>query len=158
MCITERPGAKHTGPFAIQPTIEDTTMNQPNNAHVVNARIIITDEFCANVMSGALEGGIGYWCAAGNIKREPFLPLPGESFEYLSFDAYDAEDHNNQFGVVTYGTIRLGVERLLTGVVKTHYSVLGRLLADACGNAGAMDSCDYDVIVQAGLFNEVVFG
>lgn len=126
-----------------------------------NLTIEITDEFCEMVMCTALEGGIGYWCAADKIERVSVDGMHG--FDYLSFEAYDAEDPDSSFGKVTYNTIRDGVRRILTpgqGYVSGHIAEATRL--DLFGGrekwGTGIDADAADVIVQVGLFNELVYG
>jgi len=103
-------------------------------------------------MSAALEGGIGYWCAADSIQRD--------GLGFRSFIAYDAEDENafKPKGCDRL-SIRLGVERILSGEVKVNKALRGCILAGVTSyDSGLIDADAADCIVQAGLFNDLVFG
>jgi len=112
----------------------------------------ISDEWCADVMSAALEGGIGYWCAADSIQRD--------GLGFRSFIAYDAEDENAfKPKGCDRRSIRLGVERILSGEVKVNKVLCGCILAGVTSyDSGLIDADAADCIVQAGLFNDLVFG
>ncbi len=112
----------------------------------------ISDEWCADVMCTALEGGIGYWCEARDIQQD--------GLGYLSFIATDS-DVDSAF--VPQGcdrrSIRLGVERILSGKVKVSKTLYGYILAGVTSyDSGLIDCNAADCIVQAGLFRDVVFG
>ncbi len=119
----------------------------------INIKLEVSDALCASVMCTALEGGIGYWCCAGDIKR-----TDAKDWDYVSFVAYDAEDNDELHGRVDYTTIALGIERLLSGAVKVRADIRASILADVKENEGNIDSDAADCIVQAGLFNEIVYG
>lgn len=115
------------------------------------------DQFCADVLSTALEGGIGYWSGADNIVRHYDQNGHGD-FRYVSADLYDAEE-GELLGNVQYDTIRKGIERILRGEVKCNSSITGYVLRGVADNdAGQIDADAADAIVQAGLLGELRFG
>lgn len=125
--------------------------------------IEVTDEQCADIMCTALEGGVGHWCSADGVNRTGTKAerKAGADWDYVSFEAYDAED-GDHLGRVDYGTIRSGVERVLSGAVKVCTEVRDGVLAelsDYRGLAGCrIDADAADCVVQAGLFGEVAYG
>lgn len=125
--------------------------------------INLSDQFCADVMCTALEGGIGYWCVADKIKRAPRSAL----FDYVSFEACDAEAEGDfnpditaafQPTLVTYDTIRDGIQRILNGSVKIRSDLREQVLGNVLDEDDVMDADAADCVVQAGLFNEVRYG
>ncbi len=124
----------------------------------VTIDIEISDQSCADIMCTALEGGIGYWCIADDVRRTE--RGKGEHWDYVSFDAWDAEDDDTPcFGTVTYDVIRLGVQRLLEGGVKIRPDLLAQVQTITHGEGNEdIDADAADCIVQAGLFNDLVYG
>jgi hypothetical protein len=121
----------------------------------------ITDQTCADIMCTALEGGIGYWCCAGDIKR-----TEGTDWGYVSFDAYDDEEVDRDdpeskagfVGTVTYDTIRKGIERILGGQIRLRPDLLAQVATAPANDDADIDSEAADCIVQAGLLNAIVYG
>jgi hypothetical protein len=129
----------------------------------LTTNVTMSDDEAADIMATALEGGIGYWCSAGEIVRRD-VPEDGVGWAYVSFNAYDAEtrprnegDEWDLFGPVTYETIRLGVNRLLSGEVQVNSDYRSMILAHFTDD-DPMDAGGADCVVQAGLFNELVYG
>lgn len=128
----------------------------------VMVKLEVTDKQCADIICTALEGGIGYWCCADKVERTGTKEEreAGAEWEYVGFDAYDDEDHNKLLGHVSYTTIRDGIERVLTGAVNAHSRYAAAVLYDIVNDEMGMkiDADVADVIVQAGLLNEIRFG
>lgn len=119
----------------------------------VTIDIEISDQSCADIMCTALEGGIGYWCVSDRISR-----VENGVSDYVAFDAYDAEDPDTKFGHVNYDTIRAGIQRILNGTVKIRSDLREQVLTVVDEERCDIDSEAADCIVQAGLFNELVYG
>jgi hypothetical protein len=126
--------------------------------NAITLTLPVSDDLCADIMCTALEGGIGYWCEARNIKREP--QIDGIAQGYICFTAYDAEG-SGAFAprLVDYSTIREGIRRILCGAVKVRSDLRSQVLNAAINDdAGAVDCEGADVIVQAGTLNDITFG
>jgi len=121
----------------------------------------MSDAVCAGIMSTALEGGIGYWCCAGEI-----VYSEGADWNYVSFNAYDADDPDGDDNSawengaeVNYETIRDGVARILGGSVKIRSDLFAQVVSVLGGGDGMdVDAEGADCIVQAGLLGDIVFG
>lgn len=111
------------------------------------------EEFRRDVLTIALEGGIGYWCACDELARDNELNV-------IKFMAHPAEqDTEFEAAEVTVQTAELGIARILTKKVGVNDDVFKDvLLAHVESDACHLDAADADCIVQAGLFNEVIFG
>lgn len=126
---------------------------------LIDAKVDLPDSVCADILSIALEGGIGYWALAREIER-----TAGEDDDwcYVSCMVRDFEDPDASWMTLDYGVIRCGVERVLTGRVKIADYIRSGILADIVdweGRGGcALDADAADCIVQAGLFGELVYG
>ena len=124
-----------------------------------NDRQAIPDQLCADVLSTALEGGIGYWAGASKIQR-----TEGDNWQYVSAELHDTEaegDDEPAFGtaVVDYAKIRTGIDRILRGEVQVNADIRGAIESDVRDpEGGNIDADAADCIVQAGLFNAILFG
>jgi hypothetical protein len=118
-----------------------------------------TSEDINDLIVGALEGGINYWCYKAVIKKDTednffnVLPEDQDKVVYAS-DAigyngvlilYDAESDDHW---------ELTLENVLKGI-KIHCANMGISPSALMDNYDAGDS---DAIVQYALFNELVFG
>lgn len=126
----------------------------------------ITDEDLFNIFVGALEGGIGYWSAASEYHWQAEF-ADGKREDLRGFFAViEFRDENNKLRVrkITRATILKGLRLLATGgcdwggremnpkmVAKFALAVLDL-------DAANLDAGDYDNIVQAGLFGDIIFG
>lgn len=140
-------------------------------AAYVTARLAISDELCASIMCTALEGGIGYWCKAGGIVRTGTRAErdAGSDWSYVSFIAHDTEadepytgeDASFQPSMVSYTTIRQGIEALFQPTTKVRADIRESVLRDIMSQPeieGNIDSEAADVVVQLGLLGSIVFG
>lgn len=118
----------------------------------------IPDSFCADVLCTALEGGIGYWAEADDIKRSE--PDAEGDWHYLSASLTDAEGDDDWQHTVDYAAIRLGIQRATAPDfnlnVATKRDILAALLEHP--DDSTLDADAADAIVQAACFNELVYG
>lgn len=120
----------------------------------IQVQFDIADQLCADILCTALEGGIGYWSSASDIKKSQ-----GEDWQYVSAVLTDCEGDEDWKHVVDYAAIRLGIQRVLDPGFRVNQSIRAAVLSCALGP----DNADYDaetadVIVQAACFNEIVYG
>lgn len=110
-----------------------------------------------NIFTTALEGGIDYWSVCDEYRWEN-LP-PEKWYAKIREDDDESKEHT-----VTIDTIREGLVRLSRREAKCNLNgqadALKRL---ALGILRNPEDYDYDAgaadnIVQAGLFNEIVYG
>ena len=105
-----------------------------------------------DVLTDWVEGGL-YW--ATPTER----PSRDDDLNVLSVKVQDREDDSEPIHSVTLDTVRLGFVRLLAGKVAINGTMLGRIAeAYATNDGGIMDAYDDDAVIQAGLFNELVYG
>jgi hypothetical protein len=101
------------------------------------------------------EGAIAYWVEASrNAKRG----LPDESghrnwyqFEVLADDIWH---------LITVNTIIQGIERVLNGAIEVNDAIRRSIAQDLAEGLdyGYIDEQALDVIIQAGLFGDIVYG
>lgn len=108
-----------------------------------------------DIFTTALEGGVNHWSSCSKYRWEN--RQPADVYAVI----HDSEDDDKEFRV-TIDTILLGLQRLISGEAKIHIAeqAIRRM---ALGVAVDPEDYDYDAgdadnIVQAGLFNEVVYG
>lgn len=118
----------------------------------------IPDSFCADVLCAALEGGIGYWAEADDIKRTE-RDAEGH-WHYLSVVLTDAEGDDDWQHTIDYAAIRLGIERVLAPTFNLNSGTKGDILTALTEHPddNTLDADGADAIVQAACFNDLVYG
>lgn len=132
----------------------------------ITLQMPVPDQLCASILCTALEGGTGYWAVVDDIVRKPAAkPLYDGEFEYVSALFADTEaqgeDDEPAFPpqVVDYAVIRKGLQRILSGEVKVRRDLVQATQSGVVEeDGGHIDADAADVIVQAGMFGELVFG
>ena len=130
----------------------------------VTIKMEVTDQHCADIMCTALEGGIGYWAQARNIKR---CNLPEDAAHglrsYESCEIAEASDDESGYGwknplKLNWEVIRNGIERIMLNpeYARMGAGILRDIVSDEMGCY--IDAGVADCIVQMGLFNEVRYG
>jgi hypothetical protein len=118
----------------------------------------IADIFCT-----ALEGGIGYWSRCSEYRWSDGTPAMNQINEFRAV-VQDAEDDEAPTYVIDKDVIRRGTQRLYKHLIDLGDAASRyHLKAMRDFNAGKWDDLDYDadtadMIVQFGLFNELVYG
>lgn len=140
----------------------------------INPRIGLSQQFLSDLLTTAIEGGSNYWLAADKVLRagkdthtglDNLSPLQvlgvrdAETGEAFDRDNYapgwvPAVSHPH----VTLDTITKGIEQLFKGppLVSIAGDVYRAILTN--GAEGGYDAGDADVILQLGLFGQVVYG
>lgn len=118
-----------------------------------------TREFNADVLTTALEGGIGYWSQASEIQRDADLRVLSVKLQ----PECDPDDFEPR--TVTPADVDRGIGLILAGTVKVRGDILESVRADVREliegeeiPGGNIDADGADVIVQAAMFGEIVFG
>jgi hypothetical protein len=107
-------------------------------------------QFLDDVLITALEGGIGYWALA--LRYNPDSPATAI--------IRDVDEYDSGQWAITRVVIRNGLNALThsQNVIKAGPRQDRIKLANLANDAGIIDAGDADVIVQAGLFGEIVYG
>lgn len=123
-------------------------------------------ELLEDVLTTAIEGGINYWAEGCGFQRHPvghprFLSYYACS---LRANAEDDDAERRTWKPVTLETVQEGVRRILAGELRRE-QVTNAYHVAACVmiQRGDSDNVDYDaetadLILQAALFNEIVYG
>ena len=161
---------------------KSTTRENPNMAKRTYAR----REFLSDILTTAAEGGVNYWghvnaynWADTRVGEDPAesvmdiwvdeesveeggLPTPVE-YKEGQFSAYDPEE---RFGIyhVDIEVVSKGINLIVGGKTTIHpsrlvdYKRANKLIEGYYNSDGWLDSEAADIIVQVGLFGEIVFG
>jgi hypothetical protein len=120
-------------------------------------RTIERTEYLADIIIGAVEGGIGYWSATSAYRHsgDPANTLAVVHEYDDASDTYTADRHEITPDTIAHGItcIRRGDLRNLSDGRRTAI-----LAADRHNDAGDLDSDLCDCIVQVALFGDVVYG
>jgi len=113
------------------------------------------NRFCHDVLTIAVETGIGYWAEAQNPKRDP-----GHGGLYLSIEIKDEEDPEDPWHLIDETKITEAINKIITD---DEFPINQRLKADIAGawatnDAGMIDCDRADVIIQTAAYGEIVFG
>jgi len=118
----------------------------------------LTDEFLADILTIAAEGGIGYWTTYRTVRnadgyvitiRDMTDAETGETFPELDGDR----------GVVAFNHLATAINRVLKQDPIITANAATRLLECVIANdACDLDAEDCDTLVQVALFGEVIYG
>lgn len=129
-------------------------MTENKKIHSITPTIIVTNNDIDDIMTTALEGGINYWAdqaeTVGTLREEDKDLYISETISR----GYTVEIHDAEEGEV----YQLDLEKLLNGIT---YGVQNGFVE--INNGGSIDTGDIDaiaadVIIQAALFGDVVYG
>jgi hypothetical protein len=129
----------------------------------VPARSDARKQFLFDVFVTALEGGIGYWSVAEAYHWTKDYDAGSSADDLDGFYAIITDEEGGLVDKVRVDarTIARGIGVIQKGGAELHLhdSYRSRILgASAINDSGEIDAGDADIIVQAGLFNEVVYG
>lgn len=125
-------------------------------------------QFLSDIITTAVEGGIGYWSQCSHYQwTEDGAVHVVVGRRNLRTDAYavvhEATDNGDGYRdeplMVDIETVARGIGRLVNKEVGIHATLRGSLLyANSENDAGEIDADLADCIVQAGIFNEIIYG
>ena len=122
----------------------------------INLDVFVDEEFLTDVMTCALEGGVGYWLMCDAVVRDEELRVTEV------FGLYDAETED-EFPQQYLGIsdIVRGLELITSpnsGIVSERFRKhVTKAILEEDGIC-SLDASDCDVIVQVALFGKVVYG
>jgi hypothetical protein len=125
----------------------------------ITREVDVSDQECWDVLTTALEGGIGYWSVADCIVR-------AEDLTITRCNLAESEEFNDSPSSTTWHTmlatdVRRGIEAIgrLIGEGEIHrLSEIGKGFEMCLGDEDGFSAADAtlaDAIVQAALFNEI---
>jgi len=117
----------------------------------------LTNEFLADILTIAAEGGIGYWTSYRTVRN-------ADGYVTAIRDMTDAETGEafpelGVMGVVAFNHLATAINRVLKQDPIITASAATRLLECVIANdACDLDAEDCDTLVQVALFGEVIYG
>lgn len=127
--------------------------------HKVQMEVEIDDQFLADILITAIEGGIGYWSEAVTYTWTEGPEHVRAEIIVTETDESETDDRLKGHKTINTQTILNGISTLLNGGVKINKEIMGYILSGVReSDAGYIDSDGADAIVQAGLFHEIIFG
>lgn len=117
------------------------------------------EQFLSDIITAAVEGGIGYWSQVQDYDWFNYFDRPAEEFYPTTVTVFDTEEHGEDAEPMhlTIEKVAEGINKLITGwpgAYTTNYTLKGLSTLDA----GEIDSDAADVIVQCALLGEIVYG
>lgn len=108
------------------------------------------EQYLDDIIIAAVEGGIGYWSIGRGYKWSEDGPTTVEIME---------EEEGSTWHLVDRSAIRKGIGLVLSGDMKVHESYADTLRrAERHNDAGEIDAELADIIVQAAILGDVVYG
>jgi hypothetical protein len=116
----------------------------------------VSDEFLADILITAVEGGINYWA---QVESYTHSRGPEYTRAMLTPADEDPRDWPAKHIVLDTTVILKGLQRVLNLEVGCGEEVLNWIISGTNNNdAGEIDADAADVIVQAGIFGRLVYG
>ena len=135
-------------------------MNNPMDTSKTSVEIVVTAQVSlqtlADILITAVEGGIGYWSQTVTYR---WTEGPIHTYADIIEVDEDEDEEDHKHHKIDLEVIKRGIERCLSGAVKPSPSLremIHRAVVE--DDAGHVDSDAADVVVQAGLFSEIVYG
>jgi hypothetical protein len=131
------------------------------------------EQFLADIIIGAVEGGTGYWAVCLWYRHDDegeTAAVLGEETELIEYADQFLATYGRKVKIgelieagkaakVTVETVAKGLGRIKRGEVGVRSDILEAIKQGDAENDGCyIDADGADVIVQAGLFGEVVYG
>tara|TARA_R110000824_G_scaffold63858_1_gene167437 strand:+ start:598 stop:996 length:399 start_codon:yes stop_codon:yes gene_type:complete len=131
-------------------------------ANQITITLDVPNSLLYEVFVTALEGGIGYWSVC-NEYRIGYPDKTGEDHEGFRADIVETETHiegdEEEEVRIDRGVVLLGLTRVVQGSVRISPRIYQDILLSVRqGHSGHIDSEAADCIVQAGLFDDIVYG
>lgn len=133
-------------------------------------RVEARQQFLADIIITAVEGGTGYWATAFSYRHEtPTLTrvvlVPNEDYEEVARAAFAGGPDIDQTWLKQHGyevetwQIESAIERIIDRKADVGLNLRARLqFASSNNDAGDIDAGDADSIVQIACFGKLVYG
>lgn len=127
---------------------------------------IARKRFLGDIITGAVEGGTGYWAQVSQYQYEYDGDISvnvgqrvGNEPRAVLHQIDDETGYEARGLIVTLDVVQLGIDRISDGTAGVNTKLRNDItFADAENDGGDIDAEAADVIVQAGLFGEVRYG
>jgi hypothetical protein len=107
------------------------------------------------ILDDLIDGGIEYWCAIDTDAELPKLPVLYAVIECETRRGFDEPQRQT----ITLETLATGIAKILSGEFKVQKAIIADVATFVATNDPEhLDVEDMDLIVQAGLYDEVTWG
>lgn len=129
----------------------------------INLPVLITTEDIDDIMVGAMEGGITYWCSRADVEGEYLGEYASEQISrggtLRFYPDEPISDDDPEYFTLDYHNLIDGIAMWLDSLAPETY---GRVIEANDNNSfhlsmGNIDALDCDSIIQYALFGEEVF-
>lgn len=130
----------------------------------ITIRREVTDRQLRDVLGTALEGGIGYWSWADNIRKIGVADdTVGWQYDQVDLEVPDGGSDGNhlRFSNLNADVLRRGLQLMLADVATHPEWEEGKQLIQCLveeDDIAGVDATVADLLVQYGVFGEVVYG
>ncbi len=123
----------------------------------INLDIEVSEQFAADVLTVAVDGGIAYWARLGHVVRD------GKGFVGLGTAIIEqeasGEDDSAKSAVMSSEAIIEGIKTVLKPTFQVRDDIRSAIFRGVLsGDAGEIDAEAADVIIQAAMFGDIVYG
>jgi hypothetical protein len=128
----------------------------------------VSDDLLWGIFVTALEGGIGYWSVCTEYRHSDpetriedhtnFYAVVVDTTEHCDGQVVDENGEPTDLLRIDRAVILKGLQAIAAREVKLAPRIHADVSAALGGDAGALDAEGADCVVQAGLFNDVVYG
>lgn len=124
----------------------------------IDVNLEVSEEHLSDVLITAFDGSVGgswYWAAPG----DPDWLTTDDEGRWTGVLVVDREDPDDDEWVVNWATVVSGMERIVSGEVGIRRDLRQQVVNSVTDPENFdIDADAADCIVQAGLFNELVYG
>lgn len=129
-----------------------------NTTTAVSINLSLSDFFLMGILTTAVEGGSNYWASICDIDRGDTGQGLVRACNLVDREGCGAKSPAGSSYAVNLTTVRVGVERALSQATRVSPHVVAAIYGDLRSDRSEIDAEAADVIVQLGLFGEVVYG
>lgn len=119
----------------------------------ITLKLEVKDALLLDLLTAAVEGGSHYWLACNTVERD------AEHNVTKIVGCQDVEDEDTKWGDLDIPKMREGVRRILANETAVRPDIRAAILTAILDvDAANWDAETADCVVQAALFNELVYG
>lgn len=121
-------------------------------ATIIPARVIYTEQELSDILTTAIEGGIGYWSEVYDLKRSDKMTVTSVTIK-------PNEESEGDFGymVITSSRLQQAIDHIVSS--RDTVNLRADIVRSICsGYAGEIDAEGADCIMQFAMFGELKYG
>lgn len=111
-------------------------------------------EFLSDIITTAVEGGIGYWA---DVTKYRWQNVPSTIADIVEYESSD--DNPPKSGQLNVDTIARAIGRIVRGEIRLRADLIKTIAgANATNDGGDIDAEGADVIAQVAILGDVIYG